>query len=105
MKSGEKQERINEARFMKHYMLERKKKLKVEKEQTWKEKRDKNLSQLRSDQEVRNEILDEKWKNSRTKVKNKKGSLPLVSGSKATQLLFLNGPGEEWRGKQLNVNS
>ena len=47
MKTGQKQERINEARFIKHYVLERKKKLKQEKEEKQKKKIEKHLSSIR----------------------------------------------------------
>ena len=47
MKTGEKQDRINEARFIKHYMLERKIKLRHDKEETLKKKRDQNIVSIK----------------------------------------------------------
>ena len=98
MKTGQKQERINEARFIKHYVLERKKKLKQEKEEKQKKKIEKHLSSIREDLEARNEILDQKYRNQKVKIRDKKNSLPSISG-KATHALLLKLPGEEWRNK------
>ena len=62
-KTGEKQERINEARFIKHYMMERKKKLKHEKERSLKKQVQRHLHEIKEDLEARNELLDQKYKN------------------------------------------
>ena len=58
--------------------------------------RERHLNQLKEDQEARNQSIIKKLGNERT---NRKGSLPEISGNKATDALLLRGPGEEWRVK------
>lgn len=43
--------------------------------------------------EERNRELDKKLKNDKIKVSKKRSSLPLISGSKATQVFMEYGPG------------
>lgn len=93
IKTGEKQERINEARFIKHYMLERKKKMTIEKEENRRKLQKQHLSQIRMDLEARNRELDSKLKSDKIRVSKKRSSLPLISGSKATKILLNQGPG------------
>lgn len=84
---------------MKHYMLERKQKLKHDKEEAQRIKREEQLSRLKSSIEARNEELDRKY-NKEAHFRPKKNSLPLVSAHKASNDFFLNSPGEQWRGKK-----
>lgn len=54
--------------------------------------RENNINYLKNIMEQRNQILDEKFKNCKVKVKNR-SSLPQIQGSKAMNLV-INGPGE-----------
>jgi hypothetical protein len=82
--------------------MERKTKLKHEKEENLKRVRDQHIKELKTDLEARTKALEKKIKNGRVKRHSKKGSLPLISGSKANSKMLLNMPGEEWRLPRLN---
>jgi hypothetical protein len=102
---GEKNEKINEARYMRQLLLEKKSKNLQEKEDNLKRVREHRLNSIKQEVEERNDILDQKFKNDKVKARNKKGSLPSVLGSRAASILFLNGPGEEWRSKKNSPNN
>ena len=53
-----KEERINEARHLKMYLQERRKKQRVEKEESLRRMRQKNINFLKNAVEERNQILD-----------------------------------------------
>jgi hypothetical protein len=53
--------------------------------------RENNLSSIKNMIEERNQVLDEKFNNSRVKAKNR-SSLPQIQGSKAAKIA-INGPG------------
>lgn len=69
----------------------------MEKEENIKRMRENNLNYLKNAIEERNHLLDEKYQNSRVKVRNK-SSLPHIKGSKTDNLLS-DCIGEEWRHK------
>lgn len=79
------------------YLQERKKKQRIEKEENIRRLRENNLHYLKNAMEERNQLLDEKYQNSRVKIRNK-SSLPHIQGSK-TDTLLENCIGEEWRRK------
>ena len=81
-----KEERINEARHLKVYLQERKKKQRLEKEEHVRRVRENNLHYLKNAMEERNQLLDKKYQNSRVKIRNK-SSLPHIQGSKTDKLL------------------
>lgn len=79
------------------YLQERKKEQRMEKEENIKRLRENNLNYLKNAMEERNQLLDEKYQNSRVKIRNK-SSLPHIQGSRTDNLLA-DCIGEEWRRK------
>ena len=59
-----------------------------------KSQRKQRLNNIRRDMEIRMDILDQKYKNDKVKAKDRKSSLPLISGSKASNTFLLKTPGE-----------
>ena len=54
------------------------------------------MNELKSDQQHRKDVINEKLSSSKSKKKN---SLPAIYGNKVIRVLF-DGPGEEWRIKK-----
>ena len=59
-----------------------------------KSQRKQRLKNIRRDMEASMEVLDQKYKNDKVKAKDRRGSLPLISGSKASNTFLLKSPGE-----------
>lgn len=97
MQTVDKEERINEARYIRQYMQERKRKQQQEKEESIKRMREQHLNQMRNGIEERNQMLDQKYKNSTVKNRPKKNSLPQINGTATNKLLSL---GQETKKKE-----
>jgi hypothetical protein len=97
MQTVDKEERINEARYIRQYMQERKRKQQQEKEESIKKMREEHLNHMRNGIEERNQMLDQKYKNSTVKARPKKNSLPQIHGTATNKLLSL---GEETKKKE-----